>query len=125
MAKPYSMELRERAMARLARGETTRQIAEALSIAPSTVSKWKSRERETGSVAPGQMGGHKVRTLSGEIADWLRRRMSSGPAFTLRSLSAELAERGVKTESRAVWVFLHDEDLSFKKNFAAQRADPA
>ena len=125
MAKPYPMELRERAMSRLARGESTREIAEALSIAPSTVSKWDKRERETGSVAPGQMGGHKPRTLSGSIAEWLRERLKSGEAYTLRSLSAELAEQGVKTESREVWVFLHDEDLSFKKNPAAQRADPA
>ena len=124
MAKPYAMELRERAMARRARGETTREVADALSLAPSTISKWEKRERETGSLSPGQMGGHKPRTLSGSIAAWLRDRLKCGDAYTLRSLSAELAEQGVKADSRAVWVFLHEEKLSFKKNSAAERAEP-
>ena len=124
MTAPYSMDLRERAMSRKAAGETNREIAAALRISPSCVSKWTKRERETGSLAPAQVGGHKPRTLSGDIADWLRERMAAGP-FTLRGLTAELAERGVKTQPRAVWIFVHDEGLSFKKNPAARGADPA
>src|SRR5579863_8733995 len=64
------------------------------------------------------------RTLSGERADWLRWRIGAGP-FTLRGLSAELAERGIKTHPRAVWVFVHAEGLSFKKNLAGRGADAA
>jgi transposase len=122
MTAPYSMDLRERAMARKAAGQTIRQIAAALQIAPSCVSKWTKRERETGSLAWAQIGGYKRRTLSGESAEWLRARVASGP-FTLRGLAAELAERGIKTGPRAVWVFVHDEALSFKKNPAARGAD--
>jgi putative transposase len=118
------MDLRERAMARKAAGETNREIAEALQISPSCVSKWTTRRRETGSLAPGQIGGHRRRTLSGECADWLRTRVRSGP-FTLRGLAAELAERGIKIHARAVWVFVHAEGLSFKKNSAARGADAA
>ena len=122
MTAPYSMDLRERAMARKAKGQTIREIAAALQIAPSCVSKWTKRERETGSLAPAQVGGYKPRTLSGEVADWLRGRIASGP-FTLRGLTAELADRGIKTGPRAVWVFVHAEGLSFKKKPAARRAD--
>jgi len=124
MTAPYSVDLRSRALARKAAGETHREIAAALNISPSCVSKWTRRERETGSVAPDRIGGRKPRTLSGEIADWLRARIASGP-FTLRGLTAELAERGVKTQARAVWVFVHDERLSYKKNASARRADAA
>ena len=56
-------------------------------------------------------------------ADWLRARIAAGP-FTTRGLTAELAARGIKTERRAVWFFLHAEGLSFKKNRAAGRAIP-
>jgi hypothetical protein len=35
--------------------------------------------------------------------------------YTTRGLTAELAARGIKTDRRAVWVFLHAEGLSFKK----------
>jgi len=122
MTAPYSEDLRERAMSRRARGETHRQIAAALQISPSCVSKWAKRERETGSLAPAQIGGYKPRTLSGACAQWLRERIAAGPV-TLRGLTAELAERGIKTQPRAVWVFLHDEGLSFKKKSAARRTD--
>jgi putative transposase len=115
MTQPYSVDLRERALARMEAGETIRSIAAVLKISPSCVSKWKKRKDETGSPAPGQIGGYKKRTLSGANAEWLRERCRSGP-FTTRGLAAEMAERGIKTDRRAVWVFLHAEDLSFKKN---------
>ena len=123
MTAPYSLDLRERALARKAAGETNRQVAAALQISPSCVSKWIRRRRETGSLAPARIGGYKPRTLSGGCAEWLRARVASGP-FTLRGLAAELAERGIKTQARAVWVFVHAEGLSFKKNPAARGADP-
>lgn len=122
MRAPYSIDLRERALARKEAGETNREIAAALRISPSCVSKWTKRQRETGSLAPAQIGGYKRRTLSGESAEWLRTRIASG-AFTLRGLAAELAEQGIKTHPRAVWVFVHAEGLSFKKNSAAPGTD--
>jgi transposase len=117
MTRPYSEDLRERAVARYEAGETTRSIAAALRISPSCVSKWMKLKRETGSLAPGKVGGHKKRMLSGEPAAWLRERCRSGP-FTTRGLTAELLGRGIKSDRRAVWVFLHAEGLSFKKNRA-------
>ena len=122
MTHPLSNDLRERAMARVAAGEPIRQIAAALSISPSCVSKWSQRLRTTGSVAPGKMGGHKRRVLSGANADWLRSRIGERP-FTLRGLVAELAERGIRVDYHSVWTFVHDEGLSFKKNRVRQRAD--
>ena len=95
-------------------GETVRSIAAALQISPFCVTKWKNLRRETGGVSPGKIGGHKKPVLSGANADWLRRRIRSGP-FTLRKLTLELAERGIKTDVRAVWTFVHAEGLSFKK----------
>jgi transposase len=124
MGRPYSEDLRERALALSDRGETDRAIAAVLSIAPSCLSKWRKLRRETGGLTPGQMGGHKKQTLSGPIAEWLRDRIRSAP-FTTRQLTAELQARGIKTDRRAVWVFLHAEGLSFKKNRASGRAGPA
>jgi len=117
----YSEDLRERAVRRAEAGETIRSIAAALEISPSCVSKWRKLLRETGGLTPGRMGGHKPRTLVGENAEWLRARVAEGP-FTTRGLTAELAARGIKTDRRAVWVFLRAEGLSFKKNRAAGRA---
>ncbi len=79
MTRPYSEDIRERALARADAGETVRSIAEALEISPSCVTKWKNLRRETGSVSPGKIGGHKKKVLSGANADWLRERIRSGP----------------------------------------------
>jgi transposase len=41
----------------------------------------------------------------------------------LRGLVAELAERGLKVDYRAVWNFVHAERLSFKKTVVASERD--
>src|SRR5262249_48181140 len=124
MTRPYSEDLRDRALALSDAGEADRAIAAVLLIAPSCLSKWRKLRREAGALEPGEMKGHKKRTLSGPIADWLRERLGSAP-FTTRQLVAELEARGIKTDRRAVWVFVTAEGLSFKKNRSAGRAGPA
>jgi transposase len=122
MGRPLSMDLRERAIERVQSGETTRVVGAALGVAPSSVTKWWQRFQRTGNVAPGQMGGHKPRILSGANRDWLLERAQRD--FTLLGLVAELAERGVKVDYRSVWTFVHDEGLSFKKKRSGQRTNP-
>ncbi|MCA3382745.1 MAG: IS630 family transposase [Roseomonas sp.] len=113
MTRPYSMDLRERAIARFVAGESVRTVAAALSISAATVVRWSQRYRASGSLAPGKVGGHKPRLLTGELRDWLLDRTKTD--FTLRGLVAELAERGVKVDYVQVWRFAHAEGLSFKK----------
>ncbi len=116
MAKPYSIDLRERAVAAVLPGGLSRHRAAAqFGLAVSTVVNWVRRFRETGSVAPGQMGGHKPKAIAGDHRVFLARRVREG-GFTLRGLVSELAERGLKVDYRSVWNFVHAERLSFKKN---------
>lgn len=61
-------------MARRGAGETVRSVAEALSVAPSSVVKWSQRLRSTGSAAPGKIGGHVLPKIRGEDTEWLRAR---------------------------------------------------
>jgi len=77
-------------------------------------------DRETGSVSPGQMGGHKPKAISGAHRVWLLGRIQEGD-FTLRGLVSEFAERGLKVDYRSVWNFVHAENLSFKKKRRRQR----
>jgi len=123
MTRPYSMDLRERAVARVLAGESVRSVASILSISAATVVRWSGRHRATGSAAPGKIGGHKVGILSGGPRDWLLERAKRD--FTLRGLVAELAERGVKVDYVQVWRFVHAEGLSFKKKRAARRTTAA
>lgn len=119
MGKALSMDIRTRAMARLDAGETVREAAAALSIAPSSVVKWSQRKRSTGSAAPCKIGGYRPHKIQGEHETWLRARMAEA-AFTLRGLVAELAERGLQVDYHTMWNFAHSEGLSFKKNRARQ-----
>src|SRR3977135_4108738 len=101
MARPYSLDLRERAVARVAAGETVRSVAAGLQVSVASVVKWAQRFRATGSAAAGRMQGHSPRLLL-PTRDWLRSRLADGKDFTLRGLQAELSERGVKVDYRTV-----------------------
>ena len=124
MARPYSMDLRARVVAAVEHDNLScHAAAERFGVAVSTAIKWMQRYRRTGSVAPGQIGGHKPRKIAGAYREWLIARCRAGD-FTLRGLVAELAQCGLKVDYRSVWAFVHAEGLSFKKNRAAFRTKP-
>ncbi len=120
MARPYSLDLRERAVSRVAAGETVRAVAARLCVSVASVVRWSQRLRATGSAAAFPMHGHRPKVLLPH-RDWLLARIADGRGFTLRGLVAELAERGLKVDYRTVWNFVHAEGLSFKKKRAAKR----
>ena len=115
MARPFSDDLRNRVVGAVTRdGLSCRAAAKRFGIGISTAIDWVRRWRETGSAAAGQMGGHKPRAIAGEHRAWLIERCRA-QAFTLRGLVAELAERGLQVDYRSVWIFVHEEGLSYKK----------
>jgi transposase len=123
MGRPYSLDLRERAVAAVEDEGMSRQAAAArFGVAASTVINWVRQFRDKGHGKPGRMGGHKPKAISGEHREWLLTRCRASD-FTLRGLVGELAEqRGLKVDYRSVWEFVHAEDLSYKKNPSARRA---
>jgi transposase len=123
MGKPYSEDLRKRVVAAVVTGGLScNEAGKQFGVAVSTAIGWVRRQRETGSVAPGKMGGHRTKAISGEHRVWLLERIRAGD-FTLRGLAAELAERGLKVDYRSVWEFVHAEKLSFKKSVVAGERD--
>ncbi|YBW37984.1 transposase [Nitrobacter sp. TKz-YC01] len=115
MGKPYSLDLRKRVVAAIEGGMSRNRAAKQFGVAISTAIGWMRRVEETGSVEPGQMGGHKPKAIAGDHAVWLSRRIRDGD-FTIRGLVAELAGRGLKVDYHSVWDFVHAAKLSFKKN---------
>jgi putative transposase len=114
MGKPYSLDFRQRLVAAVVNGgQSCNEAAKQFGVAVSTAILWVRRQRETGSVTPGKMGGHRPKAISGKYRAWVLERTKRD--FTLRGLVAELAERGLKVDYRSVWEFVHAENLSFKK----------
>ena len=70
------------------------QTASRFNVGVNTVINWVRRFRETGSVAAGQMGGHKPKKIQGGHRVWLLARAREKD-FTLRGLVSELSERGL------------------------------
>lgn len=115
MARPYSLDLRERVVSAIEAGGSCRHVAARFGVAVSTVVKWSQRHRRTGSVAPGKMGGHRRRVLA-PYRDFIVERIRQEPHLTLHRLKGELAARGVVVSHNTIWLFLRREGLRFKKN---------
>src|ERR1700704_4115948 len=89
MGKPYSLDLRERVVATVVTGGLScNRAAKQFGVGISTAINWVRRLRETGSVAPGKIGGYKPKAISGEHRVWLLQRIKKGD-FTLRRLGGE------------------------------------
>jgi transposase len=124
MAKAYSLDLRERVVARVMAGESCRQVAKLFKVSVASVVKWSQRFRATGSAAAKPMGREQPRLLAGE-QEWIMARLAAVPDLTLRAVVGELQERGVAASYGSVWRIVHDGDLSFKKNAVRHRAGPS
>lgn len=115
MVKPCSIDLRERVVMAHLSGESCRTVARRFEVAVSSVVKWSQLYRETGSVAPGKVGGHRPYLLAPHRS-FILEQLRQTPHLTLAQLQALLAGRGVSVSLDTIWRFLRRERLSFKKN---------
>ncbi len=124
MTKPYSIDLRERVVARIMAGEPVRSAARTFGVSVASAVKWSQRFRAMGSAAPDKMGGHRKYMLEPE-RDWLLMRLGQTPDVTLHELLHELRERGVSVCCDTLWRFLRHAGVSFKKNPVRHRTGPS
>ncbi len=120
MARPYSIDLRERVVAAVRAGASCRAVAARYHVAVSTVVKWMQRAARTGSVAPGKMGGHRKRILEPHRV-WLLAQLRERPETTLHDLKDALRARGVAVSHDTIWRFLRAERHSYKKTYGPPR----
>ncbi len=114
MPKPYSNDLRERAVKAAQSGESCRAVALRYGVAVSTIVKWVQRYRETGSVAPDKIGGYRRFVLEPH-RDFILEQLQHTSHLTMLRLQDMLAKRGVEVSHDTIWRFLRREGLSFKK----------
>lgn len=124
MSRPYSDDLRLRAVAAVDGGMSCRRAAKLFSVGVSSVIRWVQRRRRTGGVSPSPIGGSRGTRIAGADRDWLLARIAAKPDLTLEELRRELAERGLAVGHGTVWRFCDREKLTFKKNSARLAARP-
>ncbi len=125
MARPYSLDLRERVVGAIDGGLSRREAAEVFGVSPSTAVKWMRRHHDNGSVAARAMGGDRRSRLGGERF-FIEERLGAVNDLTIEELRASLREeRGIVVGYGTVWRFLAKEKITLKKNRARQRAGAA
>lgn len=120
MARPLDFDLRERVVLAVLSGLSRRSVAKAFGVSIASVVRWVQLFRETGSVKPGKMGGHRPFVLADE-RNWLLHRLEEQPDITMRALADELAERGIVVSHVSVWNLVRREHQTHKKKRAGQR----
>ena len=113
--KPYSMDLRERVVAAVEDGMSTRQAAKRFSVSISAAGAWSRLKRATGSVHPAKQGKPKGSVLDAH-ADFILGVIEETPDTALDAMAERLhQERGVRVVRTAVWKFLNQRQQTHKK----------
>jgi len=123
MVRPYSLDLRERAVAALEAGDSCRTVASRFDLSVATVVRWGQLKRTTGSVAPGKYGGHLRHRLEPH-RELVHRLVAEQPDRPMRELRDVLMDHGIELNAESIRRFLHAEGLSFKKKRLRDGAGP-
>ena len=115
MAAPLSQDLRCRLVQAVEAGSSARAAARRFAVSEGAAIKLVRRVRETGSIAPGRIGGHRKPLLAGHEA-LLRELVVARGHITLAEIRAELAARGIEAGCLStIWHTLRRLGLSHKK----------
>jgi transposase len=120
MPNPYSVELRERVIARVESGASRREAAEHFEISPSAAVKWLQRWRDAGSATARPRGG-STSPLE-KRANWLLALVAEQPDLTLDEVLAVMRKRRIAGSRTALWRFFARHEITFKKKSARGRA---
>lgn len=95
MAKPLSMDLRDRVLGAVAGGLSGRQAAARFGVSASSVSRWRGRVREQGDARPKAQGGdrksHRIDAHKAAILALLE----EVPDITIEELRCRLSAKGL------------------------------
>jgi transposase len=123
MSKPYSEDLRIRAVEAVGNGMSRRQAAKLFKVGASSVIRWSEQHEETGSVAAKTMGGSRGTRIEGVDREWLLQLIAEQPDLTLEELRRELArQRGLSVGHGSIWRFCDREKQTVKKKSARRPA---
>jgi transposase len=116
MSKALSVDLRERVVAAVAAGASCRAAASRFGVSASSAIRWAALARETGSVAPGSLGGDRRSARIEVHAPLILRLLDQSSDITLKEIRAELANEGVSIGIGTLWRFFERRRMTWKKS---------
>jgi transposase len=123
MPRPYSADLRWRAIEAVAEGASRHEVAERFEVSPSTVINWLRRWHDHGSAEAMPSGGSVSRLE--KHAEWLLNLVAKQPDLTLDEVVAAKAKRRIAGSRSAVSRFYIRHKITFKKKSARHGARPS
>jgi len=114
MARPYSVDLRERVVRAVEKGASRRATAAKFEVSVSFVVKLLQRWRRCGTVQPERIGGWKQSTLAAH-SERVRALLAAAPDLTLAELRQRLAAEGIGVSRSGLGRFLIAAGLTRKK----------
>jgi transposase len=114
MARPYSVDLRERVVRAVEGGASRRAAAAKFEVSISFVVKLMQRWRQRGTVQADPIGGWKRSTLAAH-AERVRALVAAEPDLTIAELRSRLAAEGIAASRSSVGRFLAAAGLTRKK----------
>ncbi len=123
MARPLSLDLRQRVADALAGGMTVRAAALRFGISATTAVRIGQLDRSGRGLAPAKMGGHVKPMLRGAAADEVHRRLAAKPDWTVRALAADLKAAGIDISHDTVWRSCAAKARHLKKTLIASEQD--
>lgn len=121
MARPLSLDIRERVVGAVEGGMSCRQAAERFQISVSCAIKLLQRWRQTGSAAPAAMGGQKAFALAAH-EDLVRQLYEAQPDITLNEMRERLLAADVRVGRTSIHRFLKARRLTRKKRHSTRQS---
>lgn len=124
MGKPYPEDIRRSVVQAIEAGHSYEEVAELYGVSISSVSRFLTRWRGTGSVRSEKFGGYKRHALEPHKAQ-ITRWVNAQPDITLSELRSRLTKEKVVVSQTSIFRFLGHLGLTFKKKPARSRAGPS
>lgn len=123
--RPLSEDLRQRIIEARSKGAGTGEVCQRFRVSRKSVERFWNQHRQSGHCRPKQMGGYKKSRLKPHEKK-LKRWIAQQPDLTLVELQQRCqTQLDVRIGLTALWHRLDRLGLSYKKNDARRRANPA
>jgi len=125
MARSLSLDLRERVVDAIAKGNSCRQAAARFGVSASSAIRWAAQVRSGLALAPKNQGGDRRSQRIETEATFILGVVAQKSDVTLAELKEKLSERGVSVGIGTLWRFFQRHRITLKKRLRMRLSNSA